>query len=54
MATAELAALRQGEPRGGMEGPAEAETERVTERNPGTPLAKKICALLNKKRQSQK
>ena len=33
MAAAELAALRQGELRGGMEGPAEAETERVTERN---------------------
>ena len=33
MAAAELAALRQGEPRGGMEGPAEAVPERVTERN---------------------
>ena len=33
MPAAELAALRQGEPRGGMEGPAEAVPERVTERN---------------------
>ena len=33
MAAAELAALRQGEPRGGMEGPAEAVPQRVTERN---------------------
>ena len=29
----ELAALRQGNPRGGMEGPAEAVPQRVTERN---------------------
>ncbi len=33
MAAAELAAFRQGEPRGGMEGPAEAVPQRVTERN---------------------
>ena len=33
MAAAELAALRQREPREGMEGPAEAVPERVTERN---------------------
>ena len=33
MAAAELAALRQGEPREGMEGPAEAVPQRVTERN---------------------
>ena len=33
MAAAELAALRQGNPRGGMEGPAEAMPQRVTERN---------------------
>ena len=54
MAAAELAALRQGEPRGGMEGPAEAVPERVTERNPGTPLTKKICALINKKGRTEK
>ena len=29
----EQAALRQGRPRGGMEGPAEAMPQRVTERN---------------------
>ena len=33
MAAAELAALRQGEPRGGMERPAEVVPQRVTERN---------------------
>ena len=33
MAAAELAALRQGNLRGGMEGPAEAVPQRVTERN---------------------
>ena len=33
MAAAEQAALRQEEPRGGMEGPAEAVPQRVTERN---------------------
>ena len=33
MAAAEQAALRQEEPRGGMEEPAEAVPERVTERN---------------------
>ena len=65
MAAAELAALRQGEPRGGMEGPRRlcrsglrsgtlVKRSNERERNPGTPLAKKICALLNKKRQSQK
>ena len=33
MAAAELAALRQGRSRGGMERPAEAVPQRVTERN---------------------
>ena len=63
MAAAELAAFRQGDRVGVWRGPRRlcrsglrsgtlVKRSNERERNPGTPLAKKICALLNKKRQN--